>query len=78
MQAVLAPFAVAYLGCTGDEARLDDCAVDLQETFRFFNATAKPCDPFGDSYAFVACGNASAPAGALPGPPTPELLYPVL
>lgn len=47
---------------------------DLQEMWLFFNATANP----PDSEAFVACGSTSAPAGALPGSPTPELLLPVL
>lgn len=62
MQAVLAPFAVGAPGCAGDEARLVDCPV---EVFKAANATSgAPCDPYGDSYAFVACGNADATAGA--------------
>eukprot|EP00892_Ulva_mutabilis_P002459 jgi/Ulvmu1/12213/UM086_0002.1 len=55
---ILAPFALASIGCTGTEERLVDCPPEA-------TAAAPICEPFGDSYAFIACGNASAPAATV-------------
>ena len=68
VQAIVAPFALENLGCTGLEERLLDCPVAERSDYRSeFNIASDPdyytldsCDPFTGSYVQVACGNSSA------------------
>lgn len=80
MQAIQAPFALEQLGCSGAEARLVDCPVsedgeDYSFTFRDYGYVDPPaaCDPFGQSYAYVACGSAPAPSGPSAPPQHPYM-----
>lgn len=81
MQAVLAPFVLENVECTGAEQRLIDCPVDDDDSeyqivfdsrdYAYSNSALSPtCEPFGLSYAFVACGGDSGSAPAGPGAPS--------
>ena len=70
VQAVLAPFVLENLGCTGNESRLFDCPVADSDddgpadysADDYIEEYSNPatCDPFSDSYARIACGTSSA------------------
>ena len=77
MQEVQAPFVLENLACTGAEERLIDCPVDRTDSdynsnYDYGSYSGQPdrCEPFGPSYAFVACGSSTGPDG----PCAPPLL----
>ena len=69
-QEIQAPFVLENLACSGDEQRLVDCPVDETDSdyalsYNDYGSSRVPsqCEPFAQSYAFVACGSPPAPGG---------------
>eukprot|EP00892_Ulva_mutabilis_P002374 jgi/Ulvmu1/12137/UM084_0064.1 len=70
LQEIQAPFVMENLACTGAEARLVDCPVDENDQeyqngfgldYSYSGSSPGSCEPFGQSYAFVACGASAGP-----------------
>ena len=59
MQEVLAPFALANPGCTGNETRLVACPVQMATQDDRGDINTATCDPFFDTFAFVECRDAT-------------------
>ena len=73
VQVELAPFVLENLGCAGNESRLVDCPVFVNEDNGQdyggydYGTNSATCDPYKDTFARVACGSsdtASAPCYA--------------
>ena len=70
VQEIQAPFVLENLACSGAEQRLVDCPLDetnsdYASVYNDYGYSRIPnqCEPFAQSYAFVACGSPPAPGG---------------
>eukprot|EP00892_Ulva_mutabilis_P011614 jgi/Ulvmu1/8825/UM049_0005.1 len=60
--AVVAPFALGFLGCSGGESRIVDCPImDSDDDYArpYYDENQDTCDPFLGTYAMIACGTRS-------------------
>lgn len=70
VQETVAPFALENLGCTGNETRIMDCPVGLEDepvyndpyvAYEFRdNTNLAICDPYRGTFADIVCGTSTA------------------
>lgn len=77
VQQFQAPFVLENIGCAGNEDRLTDCPVeqgDYEDTYvqSYYETPQIRCEPFRQSFAFVACGADPTPDASGPGTTSPR------